>query len=59
MTVRELSREQLEILKQDYFVQRHEEGISYEEMVNIDNLVSDDEVFDYYGDVWFVEEDFF
>ena len=59
MTVRELSREQLEILKQDYFVQRHGENISYEELANIDNLVSDDEVFEYYGDVWFVEEDFF
>lgn len=59
MTVRELNKEQLAQLKQDYFVQRHGENISYEELANIDNLVSDNEVFDYYGDVYFTKEDFF
>ena len=59
MTVRELSREQLEQLKQDYFVQRYGENISYDELANIDKLVGDDEVFDYYGDVYFTKEDFF
>lgn len=59
MTVRELSKEQLVQLKQDYFVQRHGGNISYEELANIDKFVSDDEVFDYYGDVYFTKEDFF
>lgn len=58
MKVKELNRNQLEELKQRYYTEKNE-NVSYGELADIDNLVSDKEVFEYYKDVDFVEEDFF
>ena len=51
MSVKDLTREQLIELKQRYYT----DG----ELADIDNLVSDNEIFEEYGDITFVEEDFF
>ena len=59
MTVRELNRGQLAQLKTDYYIQRHGEGISLDEICEIDNIVSDDEVYEHYCDVCFTVDDFF
>ena len=58
MGVKELTREQLIELKQRYYTERNE-NVSYGELVDIDNLVSDNEVFEEYEHITFVEEDFF
>ena len=58
MSVKELTREQLIELKQRYYAERNE-NVSYGELADIDNLVSDNEIFEEYGDITFVEEDFF
>ena len=58
MSVKELTREQLIELKQRYYTERNE-NVSYGELADIDNLVSDNEIFEEYGDITFVEEDFF
>lgn len=57
MDVRELNREQLEELKVNYYAERHED-MSYDDIVNINNLVSDEEVFKAYAGMVFTEEDF-
>lgn len=57
MKVQELNRDCIETLKQSYYCDRNE-SVSYDELANIDNLVSDDELFDYYGGVEFTEDDF-
>lgn len=63
MKVEELSREQLVELKQNYLTElsdkRNGEGVSYWELANADELVSDEEIFDYYAGTDFVPEDFF
>jgi hypothetical protein len=59
MNVHELSREQLTQLKEHYYNDRHPEGVSYGELADIDELVSDDEVFTEYEDTIFVPDDFF
>ena len=51
MSVKDLTREQLIELKQRYYT----DG----ELADIDNLVSDNEIFEEYGHITFVEEDFF
>ena len=53
----ELTREQLIELKQRYYTERNE-NVSYGELADIDNLVSDNEIFEEYGDITFVAEDF-
>lgn len=58
MSIKELTREQLIELKQRYYTERNE-NVSYGELADIDNLVSDNEIFEEYGDITFVEEDFF
>ena len=60
MTVKELSREQLTELKQSYYCNevREGEGVSYGELATIDELVSDEEVFDFYDGTYFVDDDF-
>lgn len=49
MTVKELTREQLEIVKQRYYMQKMDEesgaGVSYGELAAIDTLVTDEEIF--------------
>ena len=57
MSVKDLTREQLIELKQRYYIERNE-NVSYGELADIDNLVSDDEIFEEYGDITFVAEDF-
>lgn len=59
MTVKELNRNQLEGLKQNYLSQTKEGDVSYGELIDADNLVPDEVVFEYYAGVTFVEEDFF
>ncbi len=58
MGFKDLSREQIIQLKQRLYCEKNE-NVSYGELVDIDNLVSDDEVKNEYGDIMFVEEDFF
>ena len=58
MSVKDLTREQLIELKQRYYTERNE-NVSYGELADIDNLVSDNEIFEEYGYITFVEEDFF
>lgn len=57
MSVKDLTREQLIELKQKYYTERNE-NVSYGELADIDNLVSDNEIFEEYGYITFVEEDF-
>lgn len=58
MQVKDLSKNQLEELKQRYYTEKNE-NVSYGELANIDGLVTDEEVFEEYKDIDFVEEDFF
>lgn len=57
MEVRELTREQLEMVKQRYYCMAHD-NVSYAELLNINELVSDEEIFEEYSDTMFVEDDF-
>ena len=58
MSVKELTREQFTQLKEQYYIENNN-NVSYGELVDIDNLVSDNEIFEEYGHITFVEEDFF
>lgn len=62
MTVQELKRQQLQELKIKYYDDRLQdvEGrcISYYEMATIDDLVTDDEVFQEFGGYIFTDDDF-
>ena len=57
MSVKDLTREQLIELKQRYYTERNE-NVSYGELADIDNLVSDNEIFEEYEHITFVAEDF-
>lgn len=57
MSVKELTREQLTELKQNYYCEINE-NVSWGELANIDDLVSDDKIFEEYKNFYFVEEDF-
>lgn len=63
MNVKELNKEQLQQLKIRYLDEllQEEEGrnISYGEMANIDEIVSDKVIYDLYDYTTFVNEDFF
>lgn len=63
MNVKELNKEQLQQLKIKYLDEllQEEEGrnISYGEMANIDEIVSDKIIYDLYESTTFVDEDFF
>ena len=62
MNVHELNRDQLVELKQRFLCEmadpRIGETVSYGELNQADELVTDQEVFDYYAGTEFVEEDF-
>ena len=62
MTVKELTREQLEIVKQRYYMQKMDEesgaGVSYGELAAIDTLVTDEEIFAEYEGTLFTKGDF-
>lgn len=57
MTIDELNTEQKQQLKINYYIEKYDD-ISYSDMANIDNIVSDTEIDDEYGSIEFVEEDF-
>lgn len=57
MKVEDLNREQLTELKEHYYIEKNE-NVSYGELANINELVSDNEIFEEYSGVYFVEEDF-
>lgn len=59
MSVEELSREQLIELKQNYYCNVLNNNASYGELADIDNLVSDEEIFKEYSGVIFTNDDFF
>lgn len=59
MTVYELNRDQLEELKQRYYMDHVNENPSYGELAEIDDLVSDEEVYEEYAGTDFVVDDFF
>lgn len=56
-SVKELSREELIELKQNYYTNKNK-NVSWGELAEIDNLVSDEEIFKEYADTDFVDEDF-
>ena len=57
MSYKELNRDQILALKQNYLV-RTRDSVSYNELAEADNLVSDEELEQEYKNVNFVEEDF-
>lgn len=57
MSYDELNRDQILALKQNYLV-RTQDNVSYNELAEADNLVSDEELEQEYKNVDFVEEDF-
>ena len=57
MSYKELNRDQILALKQSYLV-RTQDNVSYNELAEADNLVSDEELEQEYKNVNFVEEDF-
>ena len=57
MSYKELNRDQILALKQNYLV-RTKDNVSYNELAEADNLVSDEELEQEYKNVNFVEEDF-
>ena len=62
MKVTELNREQLNELKQSLVTLiKDEQGqdVSYEELANATEIISDKEVFEYYEGIEFTEDDFF
>ena len=58
MRVQELNENQLEELKERYYIEKNE-NVSYGELADINNLVSNEEIFREYEHINFVEEDFF
>ena len=58
MSVYKLSKNQLIELKQNYLFKR-DENISYDKLLDADIIVSDEEIFNEYGNVEFSEDDFF
>lgn len=59
MGVRELNRGELIKLKQNYYCNELGNNASYGELANIDNIVTDEEIFNFYDYVDFVKDDFF
>lgn len=57
MDVMDLTREQLEQLKVNYYSERHE-YMSWADVLIINSLVSDEEIFEEYAGMTFTEEDF-
>lgn len=62
MTVQDLNREQLQQVKVNYYTNDCNEPdgpLSYGEILDIDNIISDREVCEAYAGIDFVEDDFF
>lgn len=61
MNVKELNRNQITQLKQDYITERNDKTDTptyWSDLANADELVSNKEIFENYGHVDFVPEDF-
>lgn len=62
MTVKELKRQQLQELKCKYYddvlMENEERGISYGEMAEIDDIISDEKIFEEFAGYCFTDEDF-
>ena len=61
MTIRELTRDQLLQVKQHYLTLKRDEageGVSYGELAEADELITDEELFEAYSDTEFSEGDF-
>ena len=61
MTIRELTRDQLLQVKQHYLTLKRDEageGVSYGELAEADELITDEEIFEAYSDTEFSEGDF-
>lgn len=61
MTIRELNRGQLLQVKQRYLTLKKDEageGVSYGELAEADELITDEEIFEAYSDTEFSEGDF-
>lgn len=58
MRVEDLNRDQLTELKQHYWIETHDEDPDYYTLANIDDFVSDDEVYDEYAGTEFTWDDF-
>lgn len=59
MKVKELNRQELIELKQNYYCNELGNSASYEEFADIDNIITDEEIFNFYDYVDFVKDDFF
>lgn len=57
MTVYELTKDQMLELKQSYLCSRNN-NVSYDELIRADDIVSDKEIFNEYGNFEFSEDDF-
>lgn len=57
MTVKELNRDQLVQLKQDYLT-KNDKNVSYGELADANDLVDDETIFDEYGNTIFSSDDF-
>lgn len=57
MSVKELNEKQLTQLKQHYYCENNDR-VSWGELADINNLVSDGEIFEEYQSTYFVEDDF-
>ncbi len=58
MRIEDLNREQLIELKERYYTEKNE-NVSYGELADVDNLVTDEEVINEYGHLMFTNDDFF
>ena len=58
MTVYQLNREQLTELKQHHYSKNHT-NVSYDEMLSINTLVTDTEIYQEYEGTLFTKDDFF
>ena len=63
MSVYELNKEQITELKSrsftDYIYETENRDVFLSELANIDNIISDDYIYENYGDIDFSEDDFF
>ncbi len=63
MSVYELNKEQMTELKSrcftDYIYETENRDVFLSELANTDNIISDDDIYENYGDIDFSEDDFF
>ena len=57
MGIRDLNEMQLRQVKEAYFIKNHD-VVSMGELADIDELVKDEEVFEFYASTEFVNDDF-